>query len=339
MVTIYENAKARALAPRASEARRRQRAAGRLRQRGHQPEHAWGLETTALKPETMATLIQMARDIYPHDQVPDRYYAVAVKGHDESAGEGSRAQGSDRKRHRRPRPASGRRRLHAASAGRRSASRCCSRSRTTPFFQTVRGGLVVGLYNQKEVWPIFGYEGESVSKGGYIDSRLQRHRVALSPDVASTDGIWEETMAATYDLNDDSVVVIIGSGAGGGTLGNELAQKGIDAVILEAGGRARIRGFRQRRVGQLRPARLARQAHDVGDLARREGFPQPAGLDRQGGRRLDDALGRRLAALPGARVQDEDRTTARSRAPTCSTGRSRSPSWSPTTPRPRTRWA
>ncbi len=31
-------------------------------------------------------------------------------------------------------------------------------------------------------------------------------------------------MAAPYELNDDSVVVIIGSGAGGGTLGNELAQ-------------------------------------------------------------------------------------------------------------------
>jgi hypothetical protein len=30
---------------------------------------------------------------------------------------------------------------------------------------------------------------------------------------------------ATFDLNDDSVVCIIGSGAGGGTLGNELAQK------------------------------------------------------------------------------------------------------------------
>ena len=38
----------------------------------------------------------------------------------------------------------------------------------TPFFQAIRGGLVVSLYNQKEVWPIFGYEGESYSKGGYI---------------------------------------------------------------------------------------------------------------------------------------------------------------------------
>ena len=29
-------------------------------------------------------------------------------------------------------------------------------------------GLVVSLYNQPEVWPAFGYEGESASKGGYI---------------------------------------------------------------------------------------------------------------------------------------------------------------------------
>ena len=42
---------------------------------------------------------------------------------------------------------------------------------------------------------------------------------------------------AQFDLNDDSVVVIIGSGAGGGTLGTELALKGVKAVILEAGKR------------------------------------------------------------------------------------------------------
>ena len=44
-------------------------------------------------------------------------------------------------------------------------------------------------------------------------------------------------MAAPFDLNDDSVVVIIGTGAGGGVLANELAQKGISVVALEAGGR------------------------------------------------------------------------------------------------------
>jgi len=50
-------------------------------------------------------------------------------------------------------------------------------------------------------------------------------------------------MAAQFDLNDDSVVVIVGSGAGGGTLGTELALKGIKTVILEAGGRYEIEDF------------------------------------------------------------------------------------------------
>ena len=44
-------------------------------------------------------------------------------------------------------------------------------------------------------------------------------------------------MAAPFDKNDDSVVVIIGTGAGGGVLANELAQKGVSVVALEAGGR------------------------------------------------------------------------------------------------------
>ena len=44
-------------------------------------------------------------------------------------------------------------------------------------------------------------------------------------------------MTAPFDLTDDSVVVIIGTGAGGGVLANELAQKGISVVALEAGGR------------------------------------------------------------------------------------------------------
>ena len=44
-------------------------------------------------------------------------------------------------------------------------------------------------------------------------------------------------MTRTYEKSDNSVVVVIGSGAGGGTLSNELAQKGIDVVCLEAGSR------------------------------------------------------------------------------------------------------
>ena len=44
-------------------------------------------------------------------------------------------------------------------------------------------------------------------------------------------------MSAPFALSDDSVFVVIGSGAGGGTLSNELAQRGIKVVCLEAGAR------------------------------------------------------------------------------------------------------
>jgi choline dehydrogenase-like flavoprotein len=44
-------------------------------------------------------------------------------------------------------------------------------------------------------------------------------------------------MPRKFDLDDGNVVLIVGSGAGGGTLGNELAQKKIRTLILEAGPR------------------------------------------------------------------------------------------------------
>jgi len=50
-------------------------------------------------------------------------------------------------------------------------------------------------------------------------------------------------MTTSYDMNDDSVVVVIGSGAGGGTLANELTQKGVKTLVLEAGGRHEINDF------------------------------------------------------------------------------------------------
>ena len=134
------------------------------------PLEAWGLEATALKPETMLTLVKMARDIYPHDRLADRFYALAVKGYDAKAAKDPKDKAmvedgiaaldaAAKKAH-----GTG----YAAIGWEHDRTKLLEAMETTAFFQTVRGGLVTGLYNQKEIWPLFGYEGESASKGGYI---------------------------------------------------------------------------------------------------------------------------------------------------------------------------
>jgi hypothetical protein len=135
------------------------------------PGEAWGLESSAIKPETMLTLIKIARDIYPHDRLADKYYAVAVKGYDAKAAADPKTlaminegvAGLDeaaKKAH-----GTG----YAAVGWEADRVKLLTAIESTAFFQTIRGGLVTGLYNQKEVWPLFGYEGESASKGGYIN--------------------------------------------------------------------------------------------------------------------------------------------------------------------------
>ncbi len=127
---------------------------------------AWATELSALKPQTMATLVQMARDIYPHDHVGDQYYVAAVKGYDKAeaaaeieAGiakldEAAKANGHG---------------SYLDAGWERDRVDVLRSMEADPFFQKIRGGLVTGLYNQKDVWPLFGYEGESFSQGGYID--------------------------------------------------------------------------------------------------------------------------------------------------------------------------
>src|SRR5215813_11865497 len=47
------------------------------------------------------------------------------------------------------------------------------------------------------------------------------------------------------ELADEGAVVIIGSGAGGGTLAHELTRRGIKVVLLEAGQRQSLASFSQ----------------------------------------------------------------------------------------------
>lgn len=128
---------------------------------------AWGLESKGLAPSTLATLIQVARDIYPHDQVPTKFYALAVKADDEKAAKDPAHKAMIEKGiadlDRRAGPGG-----YAGLGWEEERVKLLQAIEKTPFFQSLRSALVVSLYNQKDVWPIFGYEGESYSKGGYV---------------------------------------------------------------------------------------------------------------------------------------------------------------------------
>ncbi len=134
-------------------------------------QEAWGMETQILKPETMHTLIQMARDIYPHDRFSDKIYAVAVKDYDDTAVEDESLKtmiedgigelnqlanngfGSDY--------------INVGWEADRNA--LLRQIESGPLFQKLRGDLVVSIYNNHDVWAMLGYEGESFSQGGYIE--------------------------------------------------------------------------------------------------------------------------------------------------------------------------
>lgn len=133
-------------------------------------EDAWADDGAALTPATLKTLVKVARDIYPHDFLGDSYYITAIKPWDGKAAKDpavkamlndgvNRLNQDARDRHKVP---------YAEVPWEADRVELLQRIEQTDFFKTIRGDLVVSLYNQKEVWPKFGYEGSSAEQGGYI---------------------------------------------------------------------------------------------------------------------------------------------------------------------------
>jgi hypothetical protein len=133
------------------------------------PYGAWA--ATGMSADQRLTLIRMARDIYPHDDfLPDEPYVAAVdKILKEADGDAevnkvvstgladleARAQktfGS----------------AYAAISDPFKREALLRTIQMSGFFQKFRGELLMGIYDNKALWPTFGYEGSSWEKGGYI---------------------------------------------------------------------------------------------------------------------------------------------------------------------------
>lgn len=133
--------------------------------------NAWSATFKTIGADDAATLIQMARDAYPHDFLADRFYAKVIEGVEAQAGKDKAFKSMVGKELKKINSAAKKKYKANYKDINRELERVdiLKSNENSPLFQKIRGDLVVGLYNNKEVWPKFGYEGESASKGGYIN--------------------------------------------------------------------------------------------------------------------------------------------------------------------------
>ncbi|WP_354673933.1 gluconate 2-dehydrogenase subunit 3 family protein [Cupriavidus alkaliphilus] len=134
------------------------------------PRNALTASFRALGPATARTLVVMSRDVFPHDKLSDRYYTDAIAPLEKAAVGDQKTRvllqqgvtaldAAARERFGKP---------YAEIAREADRVTLLRTIEETPFFQKVRGELVTGLYNNKVVWPLLGYEGSSWEKGGYL---------------------------------------------------------------------------------------------------------------------------------------------------------------------------
>lgn len=132
---------------------------------------AFAAEFTSLGAATGKTLLVMARDIFPHDKISDRYYMLAIEPYDAKAakdpalakliGDGvAQLDALARTRFGKP---------YAEVDTEVQRVSLLYEIEHGAFFQKIKGDMVTGFYNNKAVWPFFGEEGSSWEKGGYIN--------------------------------------------------------------------------------------------------------------------------------------------------------------------------
>lgn len=130
------------------------------------PGMSWALELTQFDAAAGRALLQLLRVIYPHRDLDDAVYALAVKDLDRTAAADASfatlladglaaldnaAQGDW---------------LGAAPARRRDIATSIAESE---FFVAVRSRAVIALYNNELAFAHFGYGGSAFEKGGYLE--------------------------------------------------------------------------------------------------------------------------------------------------------------------------
>ncbi len=127
---------------------------------------AWAQSGTPLEGDTLRALVQMARNLYPHDSVADEVYAkvlddaLASTVDDESFAETLRSaeqalnsqQQADF--------------IDLDADAQIEAMRAVEQMN---FFTAIQGAVKIRFYNHPAIWRVLGYEGPSFEQGGYLN--------------------------------------------------------------------------------------------------------------------------------------------------------------------------
>lgn len=119
-----------------------------------------------VQPAQRTLLTRMVRVMFPHERFPDGPYERTADAILEAAGDDIRM---------RAQLDQGLRDLDVAGSAPfeqlsdEQALDVLRGMSSTEFFEAVRAKTILTLYNDPEVWQLLGWEGESYSKGGYLE--------------------------------------------------------------------------------------------------------------------------------------------------------------------------
>ncbi len=140
---------------------------------------AWAMELKALGPHEAEMLLRMTRHLYPHEMLGDIYYAEVVEAFDAKVAADAELSALVKQGVGELDAALGVPWLRLSSGTQLGVLETMADGK---FFQTVRGHTVVALYNNKNVWPNFGYQGSSAEEGGYLHRGFQDAGWTMEPD-------------------------------------------------------------------------------------------------------------------------------------------------------------
>ena len=118
----------------------------------------------ALDPHALATLTALARVLYPHDALDDAFYRRVVDivaAQADAAQHALLVEGAAALDEARGRP--------FVALDEKDKLAAVLAVEGSPFFEAMRAATARHLYDDRALWPRFGYEGASSHLGGYIE--------------------------------------------------------------------------------------------------------------------------------------------------------------------------